>query len=148
MPNVDPARVIGVRSPALRALAAEIYKSGRSGEYFALAPHCYFEENSLHGMLIERVRDYDSCIALLDSFLPSVDNWATCDLLRPRCFAKNRSRLIEDIRRWIASEHCYTIRFGLEMLMTHFLDGDFRPEYLALAASVESDKYYVNMMIA
>lgn len=148
IPTVDESRVIGVRTPALRALAAEVSKKGESGTYFALAPHYYYEENNLHGMLIERIRDYDDCVSRLDAFLPQVDNWATCDLIRPRCFAKNRARLIGDIRRWMESDHCYTVRFGLEMLMTHFLDEDFKAEYLELAASIKSEEYYVNMMVA
>lgn len=148
VPNLAPERIIGVRTPALRALAVRIDKSGGSESFLELLPHYYQEENNLHGMLIERIADYSACVARLDAFLPFVDNWATCDLIRPRCFKKHRQDLIGDIRRWIGAEHCYTIRFGLEMLMTHFLDGDFKAEYLALAASVESEEYYVNMMLA
>lgn len=148
VPNLAPERIIGVRTPALRALAVRIDKSGGSESFLELLPHYYQEENNLHGMLIERIADYSACVARLDAFLPFVDNWATCDLIRPRCFKKHRQDLIGDIRRWIGAEHCYTIRFGLEMLMTHFLDGDFKREYLALAASVESEEYYVNMMLA
>lgn len=148
IPNVERERIIGVRTPDLRALAAKIYKNGGAEDWFALLPHQYHEENNLHAMLIERIGDYPRCIARLDEFLPHVDNWATCDIMRPRCFKRHRAELFGDIRRWTGSEHCYTIRFGLEMLMTHFLDEDFCPEYLALAASVQSEEYYVNMMQA
>ena len=148
VPNVPPERVIGVRTPALRALAVRIDKSGSREAYLDLLPHYYQEENNLHGMLIERIGDYPVCIARLDEFLPHVDNWATCDLIRPRCFKNHRAELIGDIRRWINAGDCYIVRFGLEMLMTHFLDGDFKPEYLSLVASVISDEYYINMMVA
>ena len=49
---------------------------------------------------------------------------------------------------WALSEHSYTCRFGLEMLMSHFLDESFKPEYLEIPAAVESEEYYVKMMIA
>ena len=34
------------------------------------------------------------------------------------------------------------------MLMQHYLDDDFDPEYPELVAAIESDEYYVNMMRA
>ena len=114
----------------------------------AALPHAYHEENSLHGFLIERIADYDACVAALDAFLPYVDNWATCDLMSPKCFRRNLPRLIGEIRRWMASEQTYTIRFGMEMLMRYYLDEAFDPAYLDLVAGVRSEEYYVNMMIA
>ena len=44
--------------------------------------------------------------------------------------------------------HPYTVRFGLGMLMSFYLDGEFRPEYLDLAAGVRREEYYVRMMVA
>lgn len=155
MPTVDQERVIGVRTPALRKFAKELARQWQAAPKEALAagfmdslPHTYYEENNLHGFLIESMREFDSAIAALDAFLPYVDNWATCDLMRPKVFLKQRDRLLPHIRRWMASTHPYTIRFGIEMLMVHFLDDAFRPEYLDWVADLRSDEYYVNMMIA
>lgn len=147
MPGYDMDRVIGVRMPQLRVLAKEITRDG-ADEFIASLPHYYYEENNLHGLIICRIKDYDEAIERLDEFLPSVDNWATCDLLKPAAFKKNRDRAITDINRWIASDDVYTIRFGIGMLMTFFLDEEFMPEYLDIVASVESDEYYINMMRA
>jgi len=147
IPTVDPETVIGVRAPALKAYAKSLYNTDVSA-FLDDLPHKYYDENNLHGLLVMNIRDYHECIAALDSFLPFVDNWATCDLLRPVSFKKHRTELLEEIKRWLASEHTYTIRFGLEMLMTHFLDEDFKPEYLDWAASIKSKEYYVNMMLA
>jgi len=148
IPTVDENTVIGVRTPVLRKYAKDV--SGTPGAiiFMQTLPHEYYEENNLHGMLIETMKDYDECIAYLDEFLPYVDNWATCDLISPRVFKKHKDELLVKIKEWMASDRVYTIRFGMEMLMTHFLDEDFKPEYLGMAADVHSEEYYVNMMIA
>ena len=148
IPTMDRERVIGVRTPALRAFAKDFAKRPEAAEFLKELPHFYLEENALHAFLIERSRDYDACIAALDAFLPYVDSWATCDSLSPACFKKNHTRLISDVRRWLDSDRLYTARFGLGMLMAHFLDGDFAPEYLDWVAAIETEEYYLRMMQA
>lgn len=148
MPGYDEDRVIGVRMPQLRAYAKELIKSGKADAFIESLPHHYYEEDNLHGLIICTIKDYDEQIARLEELLPSVDNWATCDLLKPASFQKNRERLLGDIRRWLDSEETYTVRFGIGMLMAHFLDEDFSPKYLEQVAEIESDEYYINMMRA
>lgn len=148
MPTVPPETVIGVRTPALRKYAKAFAKTPESAEFLKILSHSYYEENNLHGFLIESMKDYGQAVAALDAFLPYVDNWATCDLMRPRVFQKHLPELLGDIRRWMASDHPYTVRFGIEMLMTFYLDEHFCPEYLDWVAAVESGEYYVNMMVA
>lgn len=148
IPTVDENTVIGVRTPVLRKYAKDVSGTPGAVIFMQTLPHEYYEENNLHGMLIETMKDYDECIAYLEEFLPYVDNWATCDLISPRVFKKHKDKLLVKIKEWMASDRVYTIRFGMEMLMTHFLDEDFKPEYLGMAADVHSEEYYVNMMIA
>lgn len=148
IPTVDENTVIGVRTPVLRKYAKDVSGTPGAVIFMQTLPHEYYEENNLHGMLIETMKDYDECIAYLDEFLPYVDNWATCDLISPRVFKKHKDELLVKIKEWMASDRVYTIRFGMEMLMTHFLDENFKPEYLGMAADVHSEEYYVNMMIA
>lgn len=148
IPTVDENTVIGVRMPVLRKYAKDVSGTPGAVIFMQTLPHEYYEENNLHGMLIETMKDYDECIAYLEEFLPYVDNWATCDLISPRVFKKHKDELLVKIKEWMASDRVYTIRFGMEMLMTHFLDEDFKPEYLGMAADVHSEEYYVNMMIA
>jgi len=144
IPTVDPETILGVRTPVLRQLAREL----EDGEAFRQKlPHRYFEENQIHAFLLEREKDFDKTVRAVEAFLPFVDNWATCDQLRPRAF-RDHERLLPLISRWLASSEPYTVRFGLGMLMCHFLDGDFRPELLELAASVRREEYYVKMMVA
>lgn len=148
MPTVDPDRIIGVRTPALRALAKEMAGSNDARSFLASLPHYYYEENNLHGMLIERMSDFGACIKALDAFLPHVDNWATCDLISPRVFKKHLPELLPHIKRWLTSEHLYTVRFGVGMLLKHYLDEAFIPEYLKWVASLKWEEYYVKMMVA
>lgn len=148
IPNVAPNTVIGVRTPVLRKFAKDFAKEPEAAEFLRILPHRYFEENNLHGFLIERMKDYDRVIAALDAFLPFVDNWATCDQLRPGVFAKRPPQLREQIQIWMASGHTYTVRFGIEMLMCLYLDDAFLQEYLDWIAAIRSDEYYVNMMTA
>ncbi len=148
IPDKERELFLGVKTPPLKALAKELVSDGRAEDFLAELPHRYFEEYQLHAFIISIIKDYSKALELTELFLPYVDNWATCDQLRPTAFKKHRSELIEHVRHWIASEHTYTKRFGLGMLMVHYLDSDFLPEYTDLAASVRSDEYYVNMMTA
>ncbi|MBO7482152.1 MAG: DNA alkylation repair protein [Bacteroidales bacterium] len=148
MPGIDIERIIGVRTPQLRKLAKEFAKDAEIDDFLSNLPHQYYDENNMHGFIISEIKDYNRCIAEIDRLLPYVDNWATCDLLSPKSFRKNHSKLLKDIRRWMKSTKTYTIRFGIEALMTHFLDEDFRPEYLEWVASIRNDEYYVKMMVA
>ncbi len=148
IPNIDKECVIGIRTPVLRAFAKQIAGTGEAEQFLAELPHRYYEENHLHMMLITSIKDYDRCLEELQKFLPYVDNWATCDLPEPKCFAKNKEKLLPAIKGWIASAEPYTKRYGIGMLMRLYLDADFRPEYPELVASVSSEEYYVNMMIA
>lgn len=148
VPNINPDTVIGVRMPALRTLAKELIGSEEANAFLEQVPHEYHDENLLHVLLVSLIKDYSQCLEKCEAFLPYVDNWAVCDVFAPKVFKKHRPELLEKIREWAASEETYTIRFGIEMLMTHFLDEDFKPEYLEIPAVVRSEEYYVNMMTA
>jgi 3-methyladenine DNA glycosylase AlkD len=125
IPSVKPEKIIGVRTPALRKMAREISAAGEGAAFLQDLPHRYFEENQLHAFIISGMKDYSSCMSSLEEFLPFVDNWATCDQMSPKVFRKHKGELLSHIRTWIASGRTYTIRFGIGMLMQHFLDEDF-----------------------
>ncbi len=171
MPTVAPERFIGVRTPLLRKMAKELCQAskpagGSDGDgcsdisvFLDDLPHKYFDENQLHIFMLSAMKDYDECIRRVDAFLPYIDNWATCDQLSPKVFKKHRAELLEAIGNWIdgrlaygavpaEADTTYIIRFGIGMLMEHFLDEDFKPEYIEMVASIRSEEYYVNMMIA
>ena len=148
IPDIDPVSMIGVRTPDLRQLAKEFAKREETIVFLWDLPHRYFDENQLHAFLLGEIRDFRLCLDALRRFLPYVDNWATCDQMSPKVFRKHRQELLPAVREWLGSDRTYTLRFGIGMLMEHFLDGDFDPEYPEMVAAVRSDEYYVKMMIA
>ena len=148
IPGKDMETMIGVRTPELRKLAKQMLKREEIGEFLRDLPHRFFDEDQLHAFIVSGIKEYGKCMEELMRFLPYVDNWATCDQMSPGIFKKHRPELLAEIREWLGSEHTYTVRFGIGMLMQHFLDEDFDPAYPELVAGVHSEEYYVNMMIA
>ena len=147
IPTADRGRIIGVRTPILRRYAKEL--SREEAELFMRSvPHEYYEENNLHAFLIEGIRDFDTAIAEVERFLPYVDNWATCDSMRPKAFKKHPSELFLHVREWIASERTYTVRYAVGMLCSYFLDDGFSVRHLEMAAGIGPDEYYIRMMVA
>lgn len=148
IPGLPRENIIGIRIPAMRKLAKEFVKEPEAAVFLKQLPHTYYDENILQALLIAEIKDYDACMEAVEAFLPYIDNWAVCDGLSPKVFGKHKAELLEKIRLWIPSEHIYTCRFGIGMLMRWFLDEDFQPGYLELPAAVRSEEYYVKMMTA
>ena len=148
IPTVRPESILGVRTPDLRRLASMLLQREDNPVFLSALPHPYFEENQLHAFMISGMKDCAECLDALERFLPYVDNWATCDQMSPRVFRKHRHELLPHIRNWISSRETYIVRFGIGMLMEHFLDSDFDPAYPDMVAAVRSEEYYVSMMIA
>ena len=145
VPTAAEGYIIGVRMPALRVLAKEIdIKS-----FVEYLPHKYYEENQLRSILLSGIKDFGECLHQVERFLPYVDNWATCDGLRPRCFAKHTSEIKPYIRRWMSAEHEYTVRFAIGVLEAFFLDKEaFEEEQLRWVAVIDREEYYIKMMQA
>lgn len=155
IPELKAERMIGVRTPELRSYAKELLKSGDYTEFISTLPHDYFDEMQLHAFIISELKDFEQCMSEVERFLPHVDNWATCDQLSPKIFGKKKSgrlvysdSLLERINKWIESDHTYTVRFGIKMLMQHYLDDDYDIAYMDRVSSIRSDEYYIKMMIA
>lgn len=156
IPNIPEDSVIGVRTLALKQFAKELYKAskldkkvaGEIDEFFASLPHQYFEHNQLHAFLISEESDFKTCVLLIEQFLPFIDNWATCDQCSPKVFKKNKTKLLPYIQTWLETNKTYTVRFAIGMLLAHFLDENFCPEYLDMVLKVQSEEYYVKMMQA
>ena len=148
IPNISTDSMIGVRLPQVKKLAKELYKSGEYISFINTLPHTYFEEYHLHCYIISEIKDFEAFVNELEKLLPYIDNWSVCDSLRPKCFVKNKEKALNYIKKWLVSEHIYTQRFAIEMLMVHYLDENFVPEYLDLVSNVEGEDYYLKMMVA
>lgn len=148
IPTVASNRIIGVRTPELRRFAKKFVKTEEAESFLQTLPHYYYEENNLHAFMLETIKDYELAVKAVDEFLPYVDNWATCDLMSPKVFAEHRMELLGQAKKWMSSEETYKIRFGIKMLMMYYLDDPFDPYMNDLVAKIETNEYYVKMMIA
>lgn len=148
VPNVPPETILGVRTPEMRKIAKEVFESPEREAFLNDLPHRYYEENLIHFFVISMIKDFDTCVNAVETFLPYVDCWPVSDQATPKAFAKNHEKLLPYIRKWIASDHVYTARFGIRMLMNEFLGDDFREEYPELVADKKGDDYYLKMMEA
>lgn len=141
-------RIIGVRTPAMRSFAKQLVKRDDVDEFLSALPHSRFEEDQIHAFMISLEKDFNACLSRMDAFLPYVDNWATCDQMSPKVFKKHLPELLPHIEEWLASDKTYTVRFGVGMLMEHYLDDAFEEAYPEKVAALRSEEYYINMMIA
>ena len=148
IPTVNPDKIIGIRVPVLRKFSAEIWKNGTGELFIKNLPHKYYEEDNVHAFCIEKITDIDTAITETERFLPYIDNWATCDMFSPKVFAKHADIIYEKSLEWIKSDHVYTVRYGIGMLMRYFLDENFSEDVLKIVSEIRSEEYYVNMMIA
>ena len=148
VPNVPPETVVGVRTPEMRRIAKDVFTSADRDAFLNDLPHKYYEENLIHFFVFSMIRDFDECVRRVEAFLPYVDCWPVSDQATPKAFRKNHEKLLPYIQKWIASEHVYTARFGIRMLMNEFLDADFKEEYLSLVAAKQGEDYYLRMMVA
>ena len=148
VPNIPKDSIIGVRTPGMRKIAKDVFGTDEAGEFLKELPHKFYEENMIHFFLVSLIKDFDTCVKELERFLPFIDCWPVCDQSSPKVFKKNHGKLLPLIKKWIKSEHVYTARFGLRMLMNEFLDEDFKDEYLEWAAKNRGEDYYIKMMVA
>lgn len=145
IPNIKPQNIIGVRTPDLRKYAKTIQNPDK---FLDTLPHKYFEENQIHAFILSDIREFKKCVNLVDRFLPYIDNWATCDQLIPKIFTKNTDLVLPYIKKWIKSNHTYTVRFAIGLLMRFYLGEKFNTSYADMVIKIKSNEYYINMMRA
>ena len=146
VPSISPETILGVRTPEMRKIAKEVFASPDREAFLSDLPHRYYEEDLIHFFVISMIRDFGECVRAVEAFLPYVDCWPVSDQATPRAFRKDHEKLLPYIRKWIDSEHVYTARFGIRMLMNEFLGDDFREEWLELVAGKKGEDYYLKMM--
>ena len=148
VPTQNKCVILGVRVPLMRRIAKQFAKRNDVTEFLRDVPHAYYEENAVHSFLIEEIKDYDTCMAETERFLPYIDNWAVCDCFSPKVFAKHKPELFEKCKEWLQSGHTYTVRYALVMMLKHFLTEKYAEETLCLAGAVDSGEYYINMAVS
>ena len=148
VPNIPSETILGVRTPQMRKIAKEVFESEYRDTFLTDLPHKYYEENLIHFFVVVLIKDFDDCVKAVEVFLPYIDCWPVSDQASPKSFKRNHQKLLPYIKKWISSQHTYTARFGIRMLMNEYLGEDFEEEYLALVARIKGEDYYLKMMIA
>ena len=148
VPNISKDTILGVRTPEMRKIAKDMFNTDEGKKFLKKLPHKYYEENLVHFFMIALIKDFDECVKETERFLPYIDCWPVCDQSSPKAFKKKHDELLPLIKKWIDSDHVYTSRFGMRMLMNEFLGEDFKPEYLTWVASKKGEDYYLKMMVA
>lgn len=150
VPTLPREKFIGIRAPEYKKILKEIKNEcpEEIDVFMKSLPHQFYEENILHVTFLNQIKDYEEAILKLEAFLPYADNWAVTDGIGPKCFKKNQEDLIKKIKIWITDEKPYTKRVAMLLIKKFYLEETFNPEYLEWAASIRSEEYYVNMMIA
>ena len=147
-PTVPRESIIGVRLPIMRKLAKELAKDEQNLAFLEDLPHFYLEENTLHGLMIGKIKDFAQVMEYTEKFLPYVDNWATCDTFAPKIFKKHQAEVLTYIQQWLKSVHPYTVRFAVVTLMSNYLDEYFEEKMLDWLVKLKWEDYYVKMAIA
>ena len=141
IPNIEPENILWTKIPVLRKLAQELKNSDERSDFLSQLPHQYLEENLLHWIFIEQEKDFWSAISKLEQFLPFIDNWEVCDIFSPKIFKRYPQETYQQIKIWLKSSHCYTVRYAIGLLLSNFLDQEFKVEMLDLVAKIKSDEY-------
>jgi len=149
VPTKDISYFYGIRNPIMRNYAKYVYKNLDYNHYLDSLPHDMYEENMLHGYLIENIKDFNEAIKRTDEYLPYINNWSCCDTFKPKVFRKNKDNLLLYINKWLKSDLTYVKRYAIGCLMDLYLDDDFDKSYLEIVSKEgREDDYYLNMMVA
>ena len=103
--------ILGIRTPEIKRFAKKLVKENNYQSFISSLPHTYFEENQLHACILSYIKDYQTTVKELDRFLDYVDNWAICDMLKPKIFKKNLDKLLPSIKKWLSNEATFFYSF-------------------------------------
>jgi 3-methyladenine DNA glycosylase AlkD len=148
LPNTE--HILGVRLPLLRKMSKQIARS-EWREYLQSANENSFEEIMLQGMVIGCVKcSIEERLSYIQSFIPHIDNWSVCDSFCASLkFTRESPELMWNfLLPYLKSEHEFSIRFGVVMLIFYYIDEEHVEEILIYLDKVHHDGYYVKMAVA
>ncbi|MDI4647305.1 DNA alkylation repair protein [Cohnella hashimotonis] len=148
IPNID--NLMGVRLPALRRIALAAAR-GDWRTWLEAAENDFFEEIMLQAMIIGYAdMEPEERLRYMADFVPKIDNWSVCDrfCLGLKFARLNQAAVWAFIRPYLKSGREYDIRFGVVMLLEHFIDDIYVDDVLQLLDGVSHEGYYVKMAVA
>ena len=136
LPTVDPARILGVRTPALRKLSKKLLREHPQEvtEFMAAVPHDCQEEDLLHVLLLNEEHDFAAWHTEITGFLPYMTNWTLTDAVSPACVKGRNAANLPQLERacldWMVDDRVYVQRLGAVVLMSLLGTEYFSPEHL------------------
>ncbi|MEA4977628.1 MAG: DNA alkylation repair protein [Methanomassiliicoccaceae archaeon] len=138
--------LIGVRMPKLRKMASKIieddWRSFISEEMIVL------EEDMIAALVIANAKmPPGERLELTKRFVPSIDNWAVCDIFCGdwKASAEIKDELWEYCGELLASGEEFKMRVGAVMMLSKFLDEEHIDGVLARFTLYKNDGYYYKM---
>lgn len=144
-PNVD--NIIGVRVPALRQYAKELYLNNELKNIEI--GNKYYEELVIQGMIIgfQTKEPIEKVTKQIKEFVPKINSWAVCDTFCAglKITKKYPNEMYNLIKEYLKSEKEYELRFAIVMLLNYYIKDENIDKTLEILDNIESDKYYVKM---
>lgn len=141
----------GVRVPALRKLARQLTKEDWRGFVELTKDSSVYELNMLCGMVCALAKcDFEEKLEYVEKFVPSINNWAVCDIVCGdlKAVKDNRERMYEFIMPYLESQKEYDVRFAVVILMQYFVTDDYINDVLKIYDGIRHKGYYVKMAVA
>lgn len=142
--------ILGVRLPELKKIAKELAKDDWEG-YLAAAKDDSFEEVMLQGLVIGCIKaDLAVVWARVKTFVPKINNWSLCDSFcaNLKIVRKNREKVWELLQEYLYSGQPFAVRFGVVLLLDHYLTEEYIGLVLNCLDKVKKEDYYVQMAVA
>ncbi len=148
IPNIN--NILGVRLPNLRKIAKTVSKNDWK-TFLSNYEEKFMEDTMLKGLVITYLNeDFYTTLSLVEKFIPKIDNWAVCDTfcMGLKFFKKDKKTAFEFLLPYLKSKNEYKLRFGVVVLLSHFICEDCINEVLKILFNLKTEYYYAQMGIA
>ena len=143
-----PMPVLAILSPIIKDITKKIAK-GNFISFLDLGLWDYFENTSVSGGLIMKIKDFDTMKLYLLPFCEKADNWATCDLLKFPVDGENEERFWDLSLELVKSKKPFVRRVGVNIWFKFIEHDGYLPEIFKNINDMRFEKeYYVNMVAA
>lgn len=151
------SNILGVRLPKIRIIAKRIAKEGWR-EYLdqndlnrTSMEELTLEEILLYGMVIGNVKvELEELFPYIRIYVSHINNWSTCDTFCNGLKVTKREpeKMWLFIQNYLKSDQEYDIRFGIVMILVHYITEDYIDQLFPIFNSIHHEGYYVKMAVA
>ncbi len=139
----DKKEILGVRIPKLKQISKQVNLNEYLKEYKGI----YFEEIMLYGISLNNLTDKKDIIKYIKKYKKEITNWSLCDTPASNLkqIKKDKKYYYEEIINLTKSDEEFEIRFGITLLLFHYIDDEYINDILNIVTSIKNTKYYVEM---